>query len=469
MLTNNADIRASLPATTYGYGSATKSQNNWLGVGIDYRSIYGTIYRALYGLNPATFFPSPVSLERDISLDPARIGRVETSYQPLSAGRVRVRVSAEVSGANLSLDKAGYVRFGTATDSGTISLQSAYNTRRWYMSGSTISFTRDVNVGQAASYRIEAHTNQYVDTVFSGAAIAPRIVATAANAGPLIDTSADSILYAYRNTAVNGDMPLSGSGVVLWNSGTGTSGNIFVGDNGVSWNTSSGLTAVTSVFGTGLTWQGGFTLGRGYSGTDFFGTGSLVAGDVSILGSAVARVAKIGSDTPGVGMRLSQPVRVSLDGATANASYRVYRSEDGITWENITPADRITADMSGKVSFSTDRFSYFAIVSVTPVCTISFDTGSVPVGESATLSYTVTNASTAQIAPYVGAVTPLASSGTVSVTVPSGTTEYVMTLEGNTAYSCSASITGTGGSGSSGSPESSGSSGSSDVSPSLLG
>jgi hypothetical protein len=453
MLTNNPALRAALPATTYGRTSLAYAQYNALGVGIDYRSIYGVVYRALYGLDPATFFGKPVNLDRDLSLAPARIGRFEARYEPLSQSRVRVRISADVAGDNLSFDKAGYVRFGTATNTGVSSLTSASDTRKYFMSGSALSFSRDVNSGQSVGYEIQATTNQYVRTVLSGSLATPRIVTTPAG-GPLpgggtgavispsISAESDSIIYAYRNTAVNGETALSGSGVTLWNTGTGTEGHAFTGRGGVEWRTSSGRTAVTSLTGTGLVWQGGFVLGEGYSGADFFGTGSLSSSGGAIPVSAVSRVAKIGADVPGVGMRLSQSVAVTMSGAAPGASYRVYRSEDGRTWDNITSGDRIAADAMGRVTFATDRFSYFALVSATPVCQISFDVPSAPVGQAVALSYAVSNASTAQIAPYVGAVSPLAASGSVSVVASAGTTEYVMTLDGNPAYSCRASLFG---------------------------
>lgn len=473
MLTSNPDIRASLPRTTYGYGSATKSSENWLGVGIDYRSVYGVIYRALYGLDPSSFFGHSVSIDRDVSLASARIGRVETRYEPLSTTRARVRLSADVAGDNLDLDKAGYVQYGTATDTGAISMQSPYATRTRAMSGSLISFTRDINVGQSMAYRVDAVTNQYVTSTLSGSVAAPRIVATPASRatgtgatpGPAIDASGDSILYAHRNTAVNGEVTLAGSGITLYDSGSGATTRTFTGRGGVEWSTGTGFTGVSALFGTGLTWQGGFTLGEGYTGTGFFGTGSLSAGSLAIPASAVSRVAKIGADTPGVGLRLTQSVRVTLSGSPST-SYRVYRSEDGRSWEDITGSGAVIADQAGRVSFGTDRFSYFAIVPATPVCTLSASESTVAAGASVSLSYLAANASTAQIAPYVGMIAPLAASGSVSVIVPSGTTEYVMTLDSNSVYSCRVSVTGTGGSGGGGGGSGGGTGGGGGSSPS---
>jgi hypothetical protein len=56
VISNDASLLASLDRKIYGNISLTKAKENWLGVGIDYRSVYGKIFRALYGVSDTAYF-----------------------------------------------------------------------------------------------------------------------------------------------------------------------------------------------------------------------------------------------------------------------------------------------------------------------------------------------------------------------------------------------------------------------------
>lgn len=48
VISNNPTLQSNLPAKIYGSMDLLHEKNDWLGVGIDYRSVYGKIYNALY-------------------------------------------------------------------------------------------------------------------------------------------------------------------------------------------------------------------------------------------------------------------------------------------------------------------------------------------------------------------------------------------------------------------------------------
>lgn len=56
VISNNANLVSSLPSKVSGNISIKNAKDNWLGVGIDYRSVYGKIYEALYGVSGPSFF-----------------------------------------------------------------------------------------------------------------------------------------------------------------------------------------------------------------------------------------------------------------------------------------------------------------------------------------------------------------------------------------------------------------------------
>lgn len=76
----------------------------------------------------------------------------------------------------------------------------------------------------------------------------------------------------------------------------------------------------------------------------------------------VEKIIKVGADTLGIRMRLNQPVTINVSGMTSTLPYAILRSEDGMVWSSIGTS---TAT-GGNISFPTDTFSYFALVSSAP-------------------------------------------------------------------------------------------------------
>lgn len=66
----------------------------------------------------------------------------------------------------------------------------------------------------------------------------------------------------------------------------------------------------------------------------------------------------------------------------------------------------ITTDATGKISFQTSHFSYFAIgtetPAVIPTCTIQTNSTSITNGTSVMLTWTTANAITATLSPNLG-------------------------------------------------------------------
>ena len=81
VITSNADLRSQLQAGTYGNMSIKNAKANALGVGIDYRSVFGSVFSSLYNLDPSTYFGVPISLQNDISTTPNDISLLSYSYQ----------------------------------------------------------------------------------------------------------------------------------------------------------------------------------------------------------------------------------------------------------------------------------------------------------------------------------------------------------------------------------------------------
>jgi uncharacterized protein (DUF1501 family) len=81
VLSSNPSVRSLLSAGTYGNMSIKNAKANSLGIGIDYRSVYGSIYKSLYGVDGSLYFNDRVSLDDDVSLDPNTVSLLSYDYR----------------------------------------------------------------------------------------------------------------------------------------------------------------------------------------------------------------------------------------------------------------------------------------------------------------------------------------------------------------------------------------------------
>jgi uncharacterized protein (DUF1501 family) len=95
VVTSNQTLRNMLQDGTYGNMSIKNAKSNALGIGVDYRSVYGSIFKWLYNLDGPTFFgDSTISLADDISMNPNEISLLSYSYQ--ASGR-NITLNGELS------------------------------------------------------------------------------------------------------------------------------------------------------------------------------------------------------------------------------------------------------------------------------------------------------------------------------------------------------------------------------------
>lgn len=214
---------------------------------------------------------------------------------------------------------------------------------------------------------------------------------------------------------------------------------------GVTLTTQTGATNVVALTASGTqVWNGGFVLGENVDPSRFLSDRAVTSsGGTTLRSMNVAKIVKIGADTLGVGMELDRSVVVSFSGMAPSSEFRILRSEDGINWVDQSNSTTFS-NASGRLAFATDKFSYFAAVSVVPppvpTCTVSATPATVTDGNSVTLSWTTSDASSATLVP--GNVS-LGLSGSLSVIPPaSAVTRYVVNVNGaGGSGSCSVSVT----------------------------
>lgn len=444
VLSNNSNLLAALPQKAYGNLSFKDSKDNWLGVGIDYRSVYGKIYNALYGLSDTTYFGETADLARDVDLAPARFALMRPEYKANNDGYARVDIRFVGEGNNFDTSKSSYLQAWYGTGMANLNAVNRWTIDNYYQKTPDKSFTfaRDWNAEKSNyAYATKLFTSQYAATSYSGTIRLPEVLAAGVNA---VSLTGDSVLRTYDSTAVNSRNSLPGNGLLITDSGTGAGVSV-TSLGGVTLSTQTGATHVRALTASGtLTWNGGFILGETVNPATFLSDKAMaMSGSTALRSMNVAKIVKVGADTLGVGMELDQSVVLSFTGVAPSSEFRILRSEDGISWIDQS-GSTIFSNASGRLAFATDKFSFFAAVSVVPpsapTCSVTAAPTSVTNGNSVVLNWNSTDSSSAVLTPGNSSI---ALTGSLSlVPPPNAVTTYRVDVSGagGTAF-CSIFVT----------------------------
>lgn len=170
VISNNSNLLSSLPQKTYGNLSFKNAKNNWLGVGIDYRSVYGKIYNALYGFSETTYFGETADLARDVDQTPARFALMRPEYRANNDSSVRVDLRFAAEGNNFDTSKSSYLQAWYGTGLTALKQVSQWTVDNSYQKTPDKSFTfpRDWNPEKSLyAYAAKLYTNQYAETAYS--------------------------------------------------------------------------------------------------------------------------------------------------------------------------------------------------------------------------------------------------------------------------------------------------------------
>ncbi len=292
-------------------------KSDWLGVGIDYRSVYGKVYNTLYGLPDSTYFTSRSNFEENVDIStPPKFMLVRNEFRPgYNNGSSRLTVPFRIEDPNFDMDYGSNleIEYGTGfSNLKKLSQGSVNNVRK---SGGNYLFDVGVlNKNTSYVYRIRAIDNQLQQTILTGSLNIPDIRIASNSTGTMLSTTTDTIVYAHSNRTINGNLPLSGNtSITLANNGTGSTSTM-IARNGITLTMGTGVTRVESLTSTSgsIVWNGGFILGETVDKTSFLSSGSITNTGASVSNMNIEKIIKVGADTLGVQINLNQPVVLSV-------------------------------------------------------------------------------------------------------------------------------------------------------------
>ena len=277
VLSNNQAFLSSVTSKVSGNISLRNAQENWLGVGIDYRSVYGKIYKALYGVSDISHFGSVNNLATDVSITPARTALTRTEYRANNDWGARINHKFRVEGENFDSDMAAYVRATRPKDPNSATYV-AEQINNWEMQNyakkpdNVYEINRDwVQADRPYPLSYTAFTDQYVATDKSVNLRSPRIVPGGQAA--IVSGTGTQIFRRYENTvATPAGVALTGSGIILGNTvGTGAVAPLLRSADGIEILMSTGSTTVNTITSSSgsKNWYGGFVVGELVDPTSF--------------------------------------------------------------------------------------------------------------------------------------------------------------------------------------------------------
>lgn len=93
VLSSNPNLQSTWTGGVYGNMQPSEERDNWLSVGIDYRSVYGKILSKLYSTPEQGFFKKYAgNLDMDLSQTPNSLSLLRTEYKAHSNTQVRAMV-----------------------------------------------------------------------------------------------------------------------------------------------------------------------------------------------------------------------------------------------------------------------------------------------------------------------------------------------------------------------------------------
>lgn len=239
VITSNPTLKTMLPDGTYGNLSFKDAKSNALGVGIDYRSVYGKIFEALYGINgPSYFGDATIGLENDTSLTPNEVSLLSYSYQA-SGQNVNMSGEFSVTGSNYNPGKAGYTRLLAGTGSTAMRNVSLTN------GTSAQGYRHTFRIGSSSQpyFQIDSFSNQYALTSIAGTTTGTTVPRILSSSTRQISQTGSSILPVFNNTSA--PRVFVGTGVILESTGGSTIASFANPDFTLHFG--SGLTQVTEL------------------------------------------------------------------------------------------------------------------------------------------------------------------------------------------------------------------------------
>ncbi len=375
VLSTNNTLKNQLPQKVYGKLSLEKEYEDWFWVGIDYRAIYSIILQSLYNINPENYFEGQYQLKNYINEELPVPVLLRKEFRNVSGSNLDLDLKFDIDDENFHFREWSYVKFFFWEDPENLREESKYTmSRNTLQADGTFRVVKRISESRVYHYRLQLTDNQYDTYVLTGTIQPPKKYAV--NLPTQVQFERDNFFVKYANTSVWENTSIDP--LVLFNmpdiepiettqdesaEAPQTPLPTYT-DVAFSWGIvmrfGTGETSISTLQWSGdVIWNGWFLLPKEIE-KQYFLTKKALYQWTALSYFYIDKILKIWADTLWVGMKLNQKVGISFPVNDTTKEYRILRSEDGISWQDIVWTDIVP--INGRLSFETDHFSFFAVV-----------------------------------------------------------------------------------------------------------
>ncbi len=349
---NDKLLNEELPNKAYWNMSIKDSEKNWLGVWIDYRSVYSALFKALYNKDISNELWWKFDINDYIDNENSKISLFNKTFSYKYNSRWETNLSFKVDDKNFHNSQASYIRFAYGQEEDNLREVSWWRLKNYYtISDNEYNISFDTNYKKKYYYTLTIYDNQFNKKELSWSFITPNL--KKGNNENEIDIDTPSVFKKHKNKQITWTwLDLDVEDIVLSNSWT----VLFSWDNDIkleafSWTYIQKLTSNDN-----KTWNGWFILPKLINHNHFIpSTAKYNWKELSYYKKW--KLIKVWADTLWVWMKLNKKVNIKLP-KDDNKNYTVITSQDGETWELLWQPK----EEWNNLIIETDHFSYFLLI-----------------------------------------------------------------------------------------------------------
>lgn len=355
IVSNNENLlNNQLPQKVYGNNLVKDSSENYLGVGIDYRSVYTSLFKWVFSkdISSELWWNFNINDYIDANSPDTELFRIENKYYNDYSYRTYFKFN--VDDKNYFWSEWSDIKFEYWSDTDEVKEISYYWLHNYFR---TWERNYDINlvttIWKKYYYKITLIDNQYNKKVINGSFVWPELNKTNTN----ISTEKSSYFKNFRNTVFSGSLllPSTDAWIVLSNSWIIN----YSTDSANTLEVWSGTYVKELLWSSWAIWKGWFILPTIIDKNLFIWSDAKYNNDL-LSYYKMWNLVKVWADDLWISMQLNKNVKLKLSWVDSSKNYAVVYSNDWVNWNDLVNPN-ITKDWDN-FSFEANHFTYFLLL-----------------------------------------------------------------------------------------------------------
>ena len=353
IISNNTNlIQKELPKKIYWNLSFKNSEYNWLGVWIDYRSVYSAIYKALYNYDLSGKLWSIFNIDNYIDKIVPKTQLLSFNHKQYSWNTYYSHLKFNIDDLNYYWSEWSYIKFEYWTDNDPIRELSSYTLNKSKITEKDYDISIRTNWSTKYYYKLTIFDNQFNKKEIQWNFTTPTL---------LNQTNTWSTVFIPRFKDIdltnNKNLNESSTWIILSSSWEVQ----YTWDNNSKIIASSWTYVKEINWWTWTIWNWIFMNPTEINIDTFIWTKSIYQWE-SISKYKINKIIKIWANTLWVWLKLNKDVTINIPNINTSNNYKVLTSTDWKTWLELQNSN--IEKKSNSIEFRTNHFSYFSLMQI---------------------------------------------------------------------------------------------------------